>query len=327
MKILVKFILIFWGIVLGVIVIKSLINFLPKDFDFSFENNIATSSQPKQDNEIYLPLQKQYGFTLDNVQGCVQNYKSGIYQKGYNFDTSGQCWNDICKLTIQFQEKIPKTINLYIKHGSDCNLQKFNVPKVLNTIGYYVDLQLTDTQKQNLGISPGDKIQLKQANGYTIDSQHQLYFYTNKISEDTILINNNNKGKIYFSKGKVSNLLSKSIHIPDINIPHPKKLFTYTCDENRVCEKSANTYIINIDGIDFIPDESFIIGCVQNTSSSKYCKSMTTIGTIERPIFTSDAQMNRYIKDTNNNPEFNDSLKNWEKDRLKKAKEKIINSI
>ena len=321
-----KFILIFWGIVLFAIVIKALIDFLPKKFDFSFKNNIITSNNSKQDNEIHLPLQEQYGFILDNVQSCTKNYKSGIYQKGYSFNTSGQCSNDFCKLTIELKEKIPKTISLYIKNGNDCNLQEFSVPKVLNTIGYYIDLQLTDVQKNNLGIITGDKIRLKQASGYSIDSQHQLYFYTSKVSEDTILINDENKGKVYFSKIKNLNPSSKKITTPAIDIPHPKKLFTYTCDKDRLCKQVANTYIINIDGVDFIPSEKFILTCLSNKQANKFCTFFIKVGDTASMRFDSKAMMNSYIN-MSKNPEFNDSLKTWEKKRLEKAKQKIENSL
>ena len=49
-----------------------------------------------------------------------------------------------------------------------------------------------------------------------------------------------------------------NIPLSEIVIPHPKKLYTYQCNEQRRCESKSNTFIINMEGIDFIPPKEFI---------------------------------------------------------------------
>jgi len=334
-KILLKTLLILLGIILFIFAIKILTVFLPTDFDFLSPNksdiNVPNRGEETDDKDvIFFPLQAQYGFTLDGVKGCSKDYKSGIFEKEYSYSTSGSCWNSSCALNISFSEKIPKDISLYVIKNGHCELEKFEVPNPLDTVGYSVDLQLTQTQKNNLSIIRGDEVKLKKANGYSLDSKNQFYFYDNKLAEDIILVNGKEKGKVYFSK-EARNKSSKtiddsSVSSSKIDIPHPKEIFTITCDSNRICEQVANSYLVNIDGIYFIPNDEFIVKCMRDKSASKYCNIMINIGHISTPKFQSDAEMNRYIK-VAKNPEFNDDLKDWEKARFIKAKEKIVQSM
>jgi len=321
-NILLKTLFIFLAILLFSFALKTLAVFLSTDFDSLSPNksdiHVANLGEETDEKDvIFFPLQTQYGFTLDGVKGCIKDYQSGIIEKGYSYSTNGSCWNGSCALNISFSEKIPKDISLYVIKDGHCELEKFEVSSPLDTVGYSVDLQLTQTQKNNLSIIRGDEVRLKEAKGYSLDSKNQFYFYDNKLAEDTILVNGKEKGKVYFSKEAKSS---------KIDIPHPKKIFTITCDSNRICEQVANSYLVNIDGIYFIPNDEFIIKCMRDKSASKYCNIMINIGHISTPKFQSDAEMNRYIK-VAKNPEFNDDLKDWEKARFIKAKEKIVQSM
>jgi len=277
---------------------------------------------------IYFPLKEQYGLTLNNTKSCEMDSKSLIQEEGYHYDMNSNCWNDSCTVNVNFSKKIPKELSLYVSENNNCLLKKFKVEDYIKVVGYVVDLQLTQTQKDKLHIKYGDKINLAHSNGYSLNSQNQFYFYETKLLEDDILVNNIKKGKVYFSnKGKLESTNNNVIENTNkIHIPHPKELFTYTCDNSRKCEKKANSYIINVDGLDFIPDDEFIQKCMENKSASKYCNTMIEIGNISTPQFNSESEMNQYIKMTKN-PEFNDMLEEWEKNRFIKAKEKLIKSI
>jgi hypothetical protein len=112
----------------------------------------------------------------------------------------------------------------------------------------------------------------------------------------------------------------------ELEIPHPETLYTFTCDAHMVCQKEANTYIVNVDGVDFIPSKAFILTCLANKQANKFCTFFTPLGHTESMKFSSIPMMHSYI-DSSKNPEFNDNLKDWEKKRLEKAKEKIESSL
>ena len=325
-QLIIKILSIFWGIVLFSIVIKALVDYIPKkNWNLSVDGKVNIKKSLHNTDVLYFPLKERYGFTLEGYESCIKNSQSAIYKQGYTFNTNGSCWNNNCSLHITFSEKIPKSVDLFIKQDNTCITKNFLVPKGLNTMSYYVDLQLSQSQKQQLGIVDGNKIRLEHANGYSLDSTHQYYTYSTKRTKDNILVNDKNVGEIYFSEAIIpSNISDKKFKL---NIPHPKELYTFNCDSQRSCEITANSYIVNMNGIDFIPKDEFILKCLNHTTQSKYCNRMTHIGDIKRTTFTSDSMMYSYIKSTKTNPEFNNDLKEWELKRLKKAKEEVMFSL
>ena len=325
MRIVLKILLIFWGIVLVGILIKALTNVKIENFDFDFFKKM-TQLNSKDEQTIYFPLQKQNGFVIHGYKSCVKDYKSALQVKGYNFDTMGSCYNDSCEIQIKFKTKIPQTVKLYINANNDCTLKEFNVPKTLNTIGYFVNLKLSEKQKNDLGIHREDKIRLENANGYELGSNSQLYFYDTQFTEDNILVNDTVVRKVFFTKNAIDTQHTQIKKEPEISIPHPKELYTYTCDSNFQCEKEANTYIVNVDGVNFIPSKVFILTCLADKQANKFCTFFTPLGHTESMKFNSKGMMKSYI-DMTKNPEFNDSLQSWEQERLEKAKQKIENSL
>jgi len=111
-----------------------------------------------------------------------------------------------------------------------------------------------------------------------------------------------------------------------IDIPHTKELYTFKCDSHMTCQKIANTYIVNVDGIDFIPSKKFIFTCLTRKNTNKFCTSFIHMGDTQSIQFNSIPMMRNYI-DNNKNPEFNDNLTDWKKEALQKAKEKIESSL
>jgi len=325
-QLIIRVLSIFWGIVLFAIVIKALVDYLPKkNWHFSYNPKKNSEKSLNHTNYLYFPLKERHGFTLDGYKSCIKHSKTAIYKRGYNFNTSESCWNNDCSLHITFTEKIPQNIDLFIKKSNTCITKKFSVPKTLDIISYYVDLKLSPEQKHKLDICSGDKIRLKHANGYTLDNKHKFYTYSTKRTSDTLLVNNQDVGKIYFSKAIIPSDISDKK--PELNIPHPKELYTFNCDSKRSCEITANSYIVNMNGIDFIPKDEFILKCLNHTTQSKYCSQMTHIGDIKRTTFDSDSMMHSYIESTKNNPEFNHDLKEWKSKRLKKAQEEVMFSL
>ena len=342
MEKLMKVLLVFWGIVLVSMALKFLSSILPNKIDFSFSDYINTDAISKMlhistpdnavdENLIYFPLQKRYGLNLQGYEGCVKDYTAGKYERGFSYSTSSMCMNGECELNVEFQEKIPKKIKLYIKSVNDCSLKEFEVPKTLDAIGYFVNLQLTPKQKTKLGIHSGDKIRLEHANGYSLSGNKQFYFYDIPVDKDNIVVNDTIVGEVLFNKNashtQTTQLSEEETEKEvEIDIPHPKELYTFTCDDNMLCQKEANTYIVNVDGVDFIPSKAFILTCLADKHANKFCTFFTPMGHTETMKFDSIPMMHSYI-DMTKNPEFNDSFKAWEKERLQKAKEKIENSL
>ena len=328
-KILINIAFLIFGSLFAAFMLKTLVSFYYDHSSTKFTIPSLPSTVKSHSTEsIYFPLKEQYGLTLNNTKSCEVNSKSLILEEGYHYNMNSNCWNDSCTVNVNFTKKIPKELSIYVSENNNCILKKFKVEDYIKVVGYVVDLQLTQTQKDKLHIKYGDKIRLAQSNGYSLNSQNQFYFYKTKLLEDDILVDNMKKGKVYFSnKGKIENTNNKVIeNVNKIHIPHPKELFTYTCDNSRKCEKKANTYIINVDGLDFIPDEEFIQKCMENKSASRYCNTMIEIGNVSTLKFNSENEMNQYIKETKN-PEFNDMLEEWEKDRFERVKEKLMRSI
>lgn len=328
-EILIKIIFLFGGSLLLAITLKLLtslyFNYSSIEFNLPSFANIVKSDDK---DVIYFPLNEQYGLTFKNTKSCKMDANALLIEKGYEYDMNSNCWNASCTVNIAFSEKIPTELSLYVSEGNDCLLKKFKVEEYLKVVGYVVNLQLTQIQKDKLLIGNNDEVRLAQSTGYSLSNKNQFYFYKMKLLEDDILVNNQKKGKVYFTNKGNLEIASNKITDNDIKIqvPHPKQLFTYTCDNNRRCEKKANSYIMNLDGLDFIPEDEFIINCMKDNSSSNHCNKMITIGDITTPKFNSDTQMNHYIKGTLN-PEFNDSLEEWEKNRFIKVKEKLIKSM
>jgi len=329
MRIILKMLLIFWGIVLAGMLVKSLTSIKIEKFDFNF---LQKNTQVKNnDTTTYFPLQKRYGLKLQGYEGCVKDYTAGKYERGFSYSTSSMCMNGECELNVEFQEKIPKKIKLYIKSVNDCSLKEFEVPKTLDAIGYFINLQLSTKQKAKLGIHAGDQIRVEHANGYSLSGNKQFYFYDTPIDKDNIVVNDTIVGEVFFNKN-ASHTQTTQVHKEEakkeveIDIPHPKELYTFTCDANMLCQKEANTYIVNVDGVDFIPSKAFILTCLADKHANNFCTFFIPLGHTESMKFDSKSLMNSYMN-MSKNPEFNDSFQTWEQKRLEKAKQKIENSL
>ena len=190
MKFLLKSVLIFWGIVLFVFAIRFIVLHMPKDI----------LSSKKESSRLYFPLKKQEVFLLNGMEGCSKDHRSFpvIYDTEI-ISTGSKCWNGDCELTVVFGEVIPETIELYVKENGTCQQKKFKVPKLLDRMGYRVDLQLTQKQRLDLGgIGLTNNIRLEHAKSYTLTKQHKYYFYDKIRDKDTLLLDGEKIGTVYF---------------------------------------------------------------------------------------------------------------------------------
>ncbi len=202
-KIMIKVLLIYWTIVFSVIILKSITDVIPKITSFIFSTVIA-----EKEKEITMPLEEYFGLIIEDTEGCMKNSKFHTYVK--NIKTSSSCLNGECKVTVEFEDYIPKEVGLYIKENGRCIEKKFNVTDNMKTIGYRVDLKLTQEQKNSLGIIEGDRVELKNANAYLHNLVHKYYYYDSRVKDDTIVVNHEEKRTIRFntkndSKTQVNN--------------------------------------------------------------------------------------------------------------------------
>ena len=118
-----------------------------------------------------------------------------------------------------------------------------------------------------------------------------------------------------------------NIPLSEIVIPHPKNLYTYKCDERMRCESRANTFIVNMDGIDFIPPKEFVLKCIDNSTISNYCQKMINIGTYNSIVWPDQASVDYVTGEFNKNPEFSNTLTKRQIKSIKKSKEELLRSI
>lgn len=189
MNMIIKALKVFWGIVVLLLLVKIALGVAPEKLNFSFLDGIVNKVTEAKGDIPTFQLEARKGLVLATVKGCIKEYKAGIYERGYGYDTQGQCMNGLCSLTVEFNEEIPKKIQLYVERNAECILQTFEVPKTLETIGYQVDLQLSKSQKKHFGIHEDDNIVLDRANGHSFSGDERIYYYSEALTEDTLLVN------------------------------------------------------------------------------------------------------------------------------------------
>lgn len=200
MEILFKLLKVFWGIFALLLLVKIVLAYAPKTLDFSFIDSVIHKITEAKEDKLTFKLASQKGLVLPTIEGCIKEHKSGIVERGYSYDTQGQCMNGMCTLTVAFNQDVPKQVQLYVKKNDACVLHTFEVPKTLDTIGYQVNLQLSKSQKKHFGIHPEDEIRLEHANAYSFSGEERLYYYDKPLKEDTLLVNDAMVTRVHFSQ-------------------------------------------------------------------------------------------------------------------------------
>ncbi len=103
-----------------------------------------------------------------------------------------------------------------------------------------------------------------------------------------------------------------------------KKLFTLSCTSATTCTKTANAYLINVDGLFIELSPEFVEQCqkdiANNWETNIYCKQMIAPGHSE--TFTASVDVVKHLQKEGFNPTDADVER-----RVKAAQEKINNSI
>ena len=198
MNMIMKALKIFWGIFALLLLMKVLLGVAPTSLNLSFVDNILSKITEAKEEKLTFALEARKGLVLATIKGCIKEYKAGIYEKGYAYDTQGQCMNGLCSLTVEFKQEIPKKVQLYVQKNAACTLQTFEVPKTLDTIGYQVNLQLTKSQKEHLGINQEDQISLEHSTGYSFSGKDRFYYYDEPLTQDALSVNDEILTDVYF---------------------------------------------------------------------------------------------------------------------------------
>ena len=311
-NIIAKALLVFWSMVFAVIALKYTTDMLNSNSNF-----IVSTGKSKIINrkgEIHIVLETYSGLVLDGVRGCMKNHKFDT--SNLNISRSNSCVNGKCKLTVEFEDSIPNNIGLYVKENSKCIEKTFNVESNMQVLGYRVDLKLSPDQKDSLGIENVDDIELKNASGYSFSPIHKYFYYNLKMKKDTISENGVNKGIIYFN----NNYDASTDESQNTNVSKGT-LFTYDCNTaNTTCTRTANTYILLIDGIFVELDTDFIEECKYSRKKlNKYCKQIIFPG--QSILFTTSPNIIKHLLKNGANPKPSKYLDK----RIEAAKEKIYN--
>ena len=151
-----------------------------------------------------LKIVKKYGMKIDNVSSCPL-FKPGTMEKDTRckqprpYDTSSQCTNGACTMTVEFGNDVPKMVALCVKQGDDCLLKYFDVPQNPEVVGYTASFELTPEIKSRLGIhSWEDKIEFENANGFSLEDDIYTVYYKTMPAEDNLLVNDQFKLKVKF---------------------------------------------------------------------------------------------------------------------------------
>jgi hypothetical protein len=104
-----------------------------------------------------------------------------------------------------------------------------------------------------------------------------------------------------------------------------KKFFTLSCSSATTCTKTANTYLVNVDGLFVELSPEFVEQCQKNEANNVeinlYCKKMIAPGHTE--TFSAPADVIKHLQEEGfTNPTDADVDR-----RMKAAQEKIDNSI
>jgi hypothetical protein len=182
--------------VILIVGIRFIVTHIPKDMNIDF------FTKKEESNRLYFPLKKRLAFILNGIEGCTKEDRSfPAFYDNEIISTGSSCWNGDCELTVEFSDTIPKTVELYVKEKGACQQKEFKVPRVLDTIGYRVDLQLTQKQRLDLGgIGITKNIRLEHAKGYSLTHNHKYYFYDKKLDKDIILLDDEELDTVYFKK-------------------------------------------------------------------------------------------------------------------------------
>ncbi len=282
-----KGLLLFWGIVFSVTIMKFATEITIPNMSLNF-GTVVAEDKIVDEREIRIPLEEYFGLVIEGAEGCMKDHKFHTSKESLN--TSSSCWNGECKVTVEFGNSIPKEVGLYIKENGKCVEKKFQVANNIQTIGYRVDLQLTQEQKSFLGIVSGDKVELKNANGYSLNILHQHYYYDTKANKDMIVVNDEERGTVYFTTNNRTKVQGVT---PSTKDTIKKYIFTYTCNTKTSCTRTANTYILQIDGLFVELEIDFVEECTKDRSEgkkvNKYCKDIIFPGSTKS--FTASANV------------------------------------
>lgn len=213
MEKLLKALLVFWGVVITIIVIRFIlvtVNFgtLFPDMKNVTQTLIAevsnyvdrtlTEDDQKTDSsdKMQFTLEENREMVLPRTKSCTKNGSAHFEPKYLN--TASQCFNGDCTLSVSFRNEIPEKVGLYVQEGPRCVEKYFEVAPHLQISGYRIDLQLNPEQKAALGIHSGDTVRLRQSDEYELDPTHQYFFYDTALASDDVMVNGEKKGTVFF---------------------------------------------------------------------------------------------------------------------------------
>lgn len=179
-----KTILYVWGFVFLVFVMKFLISHsdslsqLPQNVWVKVRTYLHDATAKKR---LTLPLIEKYGMTIEGISLCTNKNKAPVTNNPLLSSISSSCWNGDCKVSMEFKDKVPKTIKLNVKllHSDNCLRETYDTSGVSEVVAYQAKLTLTDDIKNKLGIVSGnEEIHMKHETGYTKTKTNGIYEIT-----------------------------------------------------------------------------------------------------------------------------------------------------
>lgn len=149
---------------------------------------------------IHVPLKKDLGMVIYGYKKCFH------FEGGFNEPSNSSfCSNGNCKITVTFEDTLPKDVSLYVERGNDCALQKFPVGDKAEVVGYSAKLEMTPELLEKLHVTEDrynvSSINARGTSSYQIMGTKKVTLdYGQHIPDsDTLTINNESKATILFN--------------------------------------------------------------------------------------------------------------------------------
>jgi len=209
-----KFLKIVGGLILGVVVIGIVLFFMVGTSLFMSVKEVA--NQPVEQTvlvddgiKIVVPLVEQYALTFKDLDLCIpESKKEDMFFKKIdagNLMVSTSCSNDKCTTNVYLEDKdaLPTDIKIYLNKNGSCQQETIAASEgTVSLDSYEARVEFTEDLLSKLNISGTYKVKPKTSTNYSswqmMGSKKLSLNYSEKVSGDTLLINDIEKAKIIY---------------------------------------------------------------------------------------------------------------------------------
>ena len=312
MNAIVKILIAFWTIVIVVLGLKYASETVPSDFFDFLKDKEEIKVKKVETGEINMPFNERKALKIKGYNGCSVNNK--YHKSKENIHYSNTCSHGRCTILAEFGEGalIPPAIELYVRVNGKCIAENFMVKENLISVGYFVDLSLTEAQLTHLGIKYNDKITLTRAIKEELTVNHKHYFYDKDLLSDTLSVNDKIIGKVNFIMDRKKSLVKEENKKGFLKEESALDLVYYKCDiKFRKCDITYTSNVVMIDGV-YLNADNLYNACKTVKSKAKICSAIKETSS-QVTFYKETKEMKEILRNFSN---YNFSKKQIEKAKL-----------